>query len=533
MKLFLIRHGQSKGNIKPGFMSGRTDPEGLTHKGKIQVIRTAYELRNEKIDKIFVSPVARAQESSQILHRYFPKASIKTEEWLSELHHGVFEGFYWWEKIHKISPEHRKLHGEYTTPYPGGGESMQMMFERVSSGLRQYMQDCKPDAKVMLVSHQAPITAMRYMLKIGGPETLTTSTKQKAFMQYLHDVKLPNGGFAQASYIGKVLKNLDEVTKFDPVQEKKGNVEFYAKGVLDEDQVEAIKQETVSKHGVYHLKNSGDHLLKILHTENTKSVKRHVAIYSYLQEKGISAPLIIFHDDSHQFYKNDILVQDYAEGVVQDQCILEHPKQSTKVLAKIYDQLHAMFEIPRSEVKDFWMSLGQPDFQDWKPFMLYNINMTLHMIQGDVFQQKAIKQIEDTLKHLKTYIREGNYSLVPIHGDVAPGNIIISHGKTLCSLVRIIDFEWTRMGDKLWDLAYYWGWLERSNSEVASSWYDLLTEKLSSEQLSKLEWYRILFHAWTVRDMFEYEKDKIRQERGESSKEILNSATQLLSHSAW
>ena len=97
-------------------------------------------------------------------------------------------------------------------------------------------------------------------------------------------------------------------------------------------------------------------------------------------------------------------MQDYVEGVVQDQCILEHPKQSTYVLAKIYDQLGAMFEFPRGEVKEFWIPPGQSDFQDWKSFMLYNINMTLHIIQADVFERDAEKGIQDTLKNLKTYI---------------------------------------------------------------------------------------------------------------------------------
>ena len=201
MKLFLIRHGQSIGNLKSGFISGRSDPDGLTAKGKIQIIRTAYELRKEDIDTILVSPVVRAQETASILHNYFPQAKIKTVEWVNELHHGMFEGFYWWEIIHKISPDFRKHHKDYSTPYPGGGESMESMFQRVSSGLRQYMQDCKPDAKIILVSHQAPITAMRYLLKIGGPETLTTSTKQKAFMQYLHDVMQRNQSLLLETHI--------------------------------------------------------------------------------------------------------------------------------------------------------------------------------------------------------------------------------------------------------------------------------------------------------------------------------------------
>ncbi len=47
MKLILIRHGESIGNTKSGFISGRSDKEGLTEKGIIQIIKTAWELRHE------------------------------------------------------------------------------------------------------------------------------------------------------------------------------------------------------------------------------------------------------------------------------------------------------------------------------------------------------------------------------------------------------------------------------------------------------------------------------------------------------
>jgi len=521
MKLFLIRHGQSKGNIKSGFMSGRTDPEGLTEKGKIQVIRTSYELRKEQIDQILVSPVTRAKETALIFHHYFPDAVIKTAKWLTELHHGMLEGFYWWEKIHKISPEYRKHREDYGTPYPGGGESMQMMFERISNGMENLIKHADQNAKIVLISHQAPITALRYFLIYGGFEKLTTDKKKKKFMQYLHDVKLPNGGFVTVTCNGKILQTLDEVSHVEPVQERKGNIEFYAKGLLDVDAVEGIRKVTASNHAVYYIRNSGDHLLKILHTEDSKSVKRHVAVYQYLREHGRSAPNIVFHDSTHEFYKNDVLIQDYIEGTEQETCLHDHPQQAKNVLRYIYDELHAIHQIPTTDVQEFWTPPVTKQFQSWKPFMLYNINLTLHMAQDTVFDQKTERRIFQALGCLKDYIREGAYARVPIHGDVAPGNIILSHGKTTCKLVRIIDYEWTRIGDRLWDLAYYWGWLERNNFSVALVWRAILNEHLSKKEQKALEWFRVLFHVWTVRDMFEYEGDSIRQERGKKSKEIL------------
>jgi|GEM_PF-1925193 len=522
MKLFLIRHGQSKGNVKPGFMSGRTDPEGLTQKGKIQIIRTAYELRHEAIDQIIVSPVVRAQETAQILHHYFPQASIKTEEWLSELHHGVFEGYYWWEVIHKIPPKWRKRREDYMTAYPGGGESMQMMFERVANGLKNLIPQLSADAKVLIISHQAPITAMRYFMKRGGPETLTTDKKQKAFFQYLHDVKLPNGGIVYATYAGRSLQTLSETTAFDPVSERKGNIEFYAQGIFDVDSVGIERKNTVSKHKVYHIQNGGDHLLKILHAEDTKSIKRHIAVYQYLQDHGSLVPKVTFHDSTHGFYKNDVLVQDYVDGVEQEVCLREHPKQARQLLKQIYHELQMIHQIAPSKVREFWTPPDDTPTQNWKPFMLSNINLTLHMMNESSFEIKTIDLITKSLRYLKDYIRGNDYKVVPIHGDVAPGNIIVSHKKNQCMLVRIIDFERTRLGDRLWDLAYYWGWLERDDEESAHNWYRILEKELNKKELRALYAFRILFHAWTVRDMIEYANDPVRQNRGNRSIYILS-----------
>ncbi|PIZ64072.1 hypothetical protein COY15_05860 [Candidatus Roizmanbacteria bacterium CG_4_10_14_0_2_um_filter_39_12] len=190
-------------------------------------------------------------------------------------------------------------------------------------------------------------------------------------------------------------------------------------------------------------------------------------------------------------------------------------------MKSIFSELNKIHQMSTSEVKEFWVPPNDTPFQNWKPFMLSNINLTLHLMKDITLDRKMENFIKSSLSFLKDYIRKGNYKVVPIHGDLAPGNIIISHKKEDCILLRIIDFERTRMGDRLWDLAYYWGWLERSNKKVAEAWRLLLAKKLSADELKVLGWYRILFHAWTVRDMFEYEEDKIRQERGESSKNIL------------
>ena len=145
--------------------------------------------------------------------------------------------------------------------------------------------------------------------------------------------------------------------------------------------------------------------------------------------------------------------------------------------------------------------------------------MTLHMVQEKSVTGKTYEKIDEAVSCLKDYVREERYALQPIHGDVGSDNIIVHH-TTSCQLVRLIDFEWARIGDGLWDFAYFWGWLERNNTDVAEKWKRILIKHMP-DQMVQLEWYRILFHAWTVRDMLEYTDNPIRLRRGKRSMEIL------------
>jgi hypothetical protein len=82
--------------------------------------------------------------------------------------------------------------------------------------------------------------------------------------------------------------------------------------------------------------------------------------------------------------------------------------------------------------------------------------------------------------------------------------------------VRIIDFEFTRFGDKLWDYVYLWGFLERESISAAKIWFDILRHKFA-DNLDQLFLYKTLFHVWSIRDMFDYTNMKKVRNRGSNS----------------
>ncbi len=521
MKLLLLRHGESIGNTKAGYISGRSDPAGLTDKGRSQIARTAWELRDLKINQIIASPVARVQETAQIIAGNL-SLQIKTQEWLTELHHGMFEGYYWWEVIHKIPSTWRENREDFNATYPGGGESMKLLVERVWKGLQETAQSLDRSSTTVLVSHQAVIGAIRYCLIHGNPSQITTKKKEDAFLQFMHNSLLPNGGFVVADVAQNfALNSIKEFSSFDPIKEDKENLIFYLKGHFNNEHVIVKPLQSASTNSVYKIHNKKIHVLKVLDENNNDSAKRQAQIYTYLEGKNIPVPHVELLDTSNVFYKSPVMIQDYVEGEEQRVCHKEHKQKMPVLFKEVYKVMEQIHQIPIEEVKDFWYPQTEKQFLQWKPFMLFNCNYTLHHLPSFSLSEKEKQLFTKRMDILKEYIEKEKFTLAPIHGDLATGNIINSHKGSDCKLERIIDFEWARIGDPLWDYAYYWGWLERLEDGTATEWKEIVTGNMSQNQKDILNLYRLLFHAWTVRDMQEYTKSDIRKRRGKESLKIL------------
>jgi probable phosphoglycerate mutase len=521
MKIILVRHGESVGNTKKGFISGRTDPEGLTDRGKVQIIRTAYELRKETVDHLLVSPVVRAQETAEILNVYVKKP-VETKKWLTELHHGILEGSYWWEVLDQIPRSWRSKREDYMTPYPGGGESMHLLLKRAWEGIQEIFSSYDEKSTILIVSHQAVITALRYVLIFGDPAFATEKKQIDELLQFVHNTKLPNGGFVTAMVDHGVLKDLSETVEFSPIKERKDNAEFYIKGIFRISH--AIRMQTLvtaSSNIVYRAALNGTYIIKILNNKTESAATRQAALYTYLHEKNIPAPQVNVFDKSGVFYKDPVFVQDFVKGVSQKSCLSHQHKGMHTLLAGIYKMVEQIHALPVDDVKGFWFPQVDKQFQSWRTFMLFNINMTADYMRGSQVQKEKKEYILKRLQSLKHYIQENKYPRMPLHGDLAPENIITCHTDHRCNLTRIIDFEWARVGDPLWDYAYYWGWLEREDEFTGGLWYEFLSAKLGKKHQQALELYRVLFHAWTMRDTQDYKGSRIRERRGKRSREIL------------
>ena len=116
MKIYVTRHGQTAWN-RENRVCGKTDLP-LTELGVAQARATADRLRDCPIDRIFYSPLLRAQQTAQIINqgRNLP---METEPRIAEQNYGRYEG------VPSGSEAFQRNKRIYATRYPGGESHLQ------------------------------------------------------------------------------------------------------------------------------------------------------------------------------------------------------------------------------------------------------------------------------------------------------------------------------------------------------------------------------------------------------------------------
>jgi broad specificity phosphatase PhoE len=128
MRLIITRHGETVEN-KQGIVQGQLIPGELTKLGIEQARRLAARLKDEKIDVIYSSDLARAAETTKIIAKLHPGVPIEFVKALREMNFGEFQG----KKIADINWD--IILKEYisdTNKSPGKGESLSDVYSRAN-----------------------------------------------------------------------------------------------------------------------------------------------------------------------------------------------------------------------------------------------------------------------------------------------------------------------------------------------------------------------------------------------------------------
>ena len=116
MKVFLIRHGETTGDLENRY--GGSYDDHLTETGRAQITETASAVAGKGIEIIFHSPLIRARESAETIGQL---NSISIKEWkgLEERHYGVLSGLTKQEAVEKF-PDAVEAHKDPMNTDPEG-----------------------------------------------------------------------------------------------------------------------------------------------------------------------------------------------------------------------------------------------------------------------------------------------------------------------------------------------------------------------------------------------------------------------------
>ncbi len=159
MKLTLVRHGQTIGNVKK--MTEGHLPGKLSALGKRQAQAVGERLKKEKFDIIYCSDLKRTKDTLKPLLKYHTAAPVIYDEQVRERHYGILEG------KPRDDANYNRYPGTRFSRRPTKGESILDVRARAKKFL-DYIQKNHPTEAVLVVSHSGFIRQMHSIIsKIG------------------------------------------------------------------------------------------------------------------------------------------------------------------------------------------------------------------------------------------------------------------------------------------------------------------------------------------------------------------------------
>lgn len=161
MRLILIRHGESKGNVDK-VIYGKKDYE-LTQKGHLQSEAVRQHMKNEQVDAIYSSPSKRAQYLAKAIAQDH-SLQVHIDERMSEMDYGIFEGLTPQEVVEQYEAHYKRYLEEYETYIIPKGEGYFQFRDRVYRFLEELI---TKDGRYIVVTHSGVIReSLIYLLHL-------------------------------------------------------------------------------------------------------------------------------------------------------------------------------------------------------------------------------------------------------------------------------------------------------------------------------------------------------------------------------
>jgi broad specificity phosphatase PhoE len=160
-----MRHSQSEANLKEILASRQDFP--LTQSGRQEAAVIAAEFKKiAQLDRIFCSPLTRAQQTAQPIAEAFG-LNIETDERLTEQDLGVFSGMTYAELDDHPDYMHERSKRWKWIP-EGGGESYEMIAKRLEP-IFQSLESLEGDG-ILFVTHAVTLRMVKAILEQTLPD---------------------------------------------------------------------------------------------------------------------------------------------------------------------------------------------------------------------------------------------------------------------------------------------------------------------------------------------------------------------------
>lgn len=227
--------------------------------------------------------------------------------------------------------------------------------------------------------------------------------------------------------------------------------------ILDKHNLENLKSIIPIKTGlinpVFLINDS--YVLRIDKSEQLKNVSGHETrfereafLYKLLPQKGVPTPTCLGLDSSGEIIQEKYIIVFYIKGKSLSngfkKCDKETQKELSLQMGKLLRKIHSV--LPQKLDGDG--NLFGPR-KDWKKRYEKEFNIYLDAaIKDKYFNWKVEREIKEIFEKFQYQVSNLSNELRLVHGDFSSSNIQIDEGK----IVGVFDFEWSHIGDPLWDL---------------------------------------------------------------------------------
>src|SRR3989344_2807420 len=196
------------------------------------------------------------------------------------------------------------------------------------------------------------------------------------------------------------------------------------------------------------------YVLRIDKSEHLKNVQGHETrfereafLYDLLPKRGILTPQCLGFDSSREIIPEKYIIVSYIPGVSLSDGFKNLDKEIQQKLSfqmgEIIRKIHSVIPDDLNGSELFGPKTGWKKRYE-KEFTFYLEEAT----KGKYFSPEIEEEIKKTFQRFQNQISDLEDDLRLVHSDFSASNIQINDGK----IVGIFDFEWSHIGDPLWDL---------------------------------------------------------------------------------